>query len=675
MRKKHFPPGLFVFSVFLGVLSGPPLIAQAATIYVDTDAIGVADGTTWGDAHSDLQSALAVATGGDQIWVAEGVYYPDKGTGQINNEMPSTFTLIDNVAIYGGFDPGSGVDEMGERDWEVYITVLSGDIDGDDTTDPNGVVTDTANSAGSNAYHVVTSNDLTATSIIDGFYITAGQADGTESIDQKGGGMYNGGSEPTLVNITFSANSAFLGGGMYNHSSSPGLTNIIFSHNSVGSSTSYSQGGGMYNYYSSPALTSVTFSDNTTDSLDGNTSGGGMTNQRSSPTLSNVTFSNNTSCNSGGMSNSYSHPTLIDVTFLNNSATNGSGGGMGNSDSNPTLTNVSFSSNSATSYGGGVYCFYSSPALIDVSFSSNSANGGGGMFFDSSSPSLINVSFSDNTATSRGGGIYAGQGIAKLINVSFSGNSATTLGGGIYSSYYGTHKLTNVTFYNNSSTDGGGMYNYEYSRPTLTNVTFSGNSASGSGGGIYSTYKSDHTLTNVILWGNSAGTAGTEQIYHHSDSTPTISYSDIQGAGGSSNWDTALGNDGGGNIDTAPLFVSTGDLRLQSGSPAIDAGNNDAVPADTHDLDGDSDTSEPLPYDFDNQARFWDMPLADSGNGTAPIVDIGAYESEISLTEVILILQVLISEDIDSISIGADVSGNGVLGLEDVIIILNDQAQ
>jgi uncharacterized repeat protein (TIGR01451 family) len=631
MYKMKFTSKLFFYSVLLSLFLSPPLIARAATTYVDADATGIGDGTTWENAYLELQSALAAVTGGDQIWVAEGVYYPDEGTGQIDNERPSTFILIDNVALYGGFDPGSGVDEMGERDWETYITVLSGDIDGDDTTDPNGVVIDTADTTGSNAFHVVTSNGLTATAIIDGFYITAGQADGTEPIDQKGGGMYNSGSDPTLVNITFSANSAFLGGGMYNHYSSPGLTNIVFSHNSVGSSISYSQGGGMYNYYSNPALTSVTFSDNATDSKDGNTSGGGMTNNRSSPTLSNVTFSNNSSCNGGGMSNGYSHPTLTDIIFTYNSATSGSGGGMSNSDSHPTLTRVTFSNNSATASGGGIRGFYSSPALTNVIFSSNSANNGGGMYWDQGAPSLTNVSFSDNTSTKYGGGISAGQGGGTFSNVSFTGNSATTRGGGMYVSYYNYAKLTNVTFYNNSSTDGGGMYNYEYARLTLTNVTFSGNSASGSGGGMYSTYQSDHTLTNAILWGNTAATTGTEQIYHHSDSTPTISYSDIQGSGGSSTWDTALGTDGGGNIDSAPLFVSAGNLRLQTSSPAIDAGNNDAVPIDTQDLDGDGDTVEPLPYDFDNQTRFWDMPATDTGSGTAPIVDMGAYETGYTL--------------------------------------------
>jgi hypothetical protein len=83
---------------------------------------------------------------------------------------------------------------------------------------------------------------------------------------------------------------------------------------------------------------------------------------------------------------------------------------------------------------------------------------------------------------------------------------------------------------------------------------------------------------------------------------------------------------GTGNIDADPL-LAMGDLHLKPGSPCIDAGNNVAVPADTFDLDGDGDTTEPLPLDLHDSPRFFDDPAtADSGQGTAPIADMGAYE-------------------------------------------------
>ena len=62
-------------------------------------------------------------------------------------------------------------------------------------------------------------------------------------------------------------------------------------------------------------------------------------------------------------------------------------------------------------------------------------------------------------------------------------------------------------------------------------------------------------------------------------------------------------NDGGdgwgvGNND------DYGDMHITPGSLCIDAGDNNAVPADTVDLDGDSNTVEPIPWDFD---RFHDV--------------------------------------------------------------------
>jgi len=69
------------------------------------------------------------------------------------------------------------------------------------------------------------------------------------------------------------------------------------------------------------------------------------------------------------------------------------------------------------------------------------------------------------------------------------------------------------------------------------------------------------------------------------------------------------------------------DYHLTGGSPCIDAADNDAVPPDTLDLDGDGDTTEPIPFDLDGNPRFVDDPATpDTGNGEPPIVDMGAYE-------------------------------------------------
>ncbi len=105
------------------------------------------------------------------------------------------------------------------------------------------------------------------------------------------------------------------------------------------------------------------------------------------------------------------------------------------------------------------------------------------------------------------------------------------------------------------------------SNATVTNCTFSNNS-----GGMYN-LDSSPAVTNCIFWGNG------EEILNAGDSTPVVTYCDIQGGYG-----------GGSNIiDADPLFVnpSAGDYHLQSGSPCIDVGNNSAPALPDTDFEGD----------------------------------------------------------------------------------------
>jgi len=87
---------------------------------------------------------------------------------------------------------------------------------------------------------------------------------------------------------------------------------------------------------------------------------------------------------------------------------------------------------------------------------------------------------------------------------------------------------------------------------------------------------------------------------------------------------------GPGNINADPMFLVPGggvDFRLDSGSPAIDAGRNDSVPRDIVDGDDDGSTFDQVSYDSRGRSRFIDDPLTtNSGSGTGAIVDIGATE-------------------------------------------------
>lgn len=277
---------IFLLSLILALVVAIPatIPAKAATgplCYVDATAVGANNGDSWVDAYPDLQAALTDLNC-SEIWVAAGVYQPGAA-------RADSFALADGVAVYGGF--AGGETALVERDWKTNITILSGDIDNNDTnTDGNHIAESTADIQGSNSYHVVTGSGTDSTAILDGFVITGGQADDPSHL--YGGGMYNATGDPTLNNLVFSGNFAWSGGGaIYNTTSDPSITNSAFLSNATNG-----YGGAINNYaYSDPDLTNVVFSGNTSLS-----DGGAMRNLDSWPTLTNVTFGGNTAGGDGG---------------------------------------------------------------------------------------------------------------------------------------------------------------------------------------------------------------------------------------------------------------------------------------------------------------------------------------------------------------------------------------
>jgi len=95
-----------------------------------------ADGADWATATT-LEHALEIAVSGDQIWISNGTYVPssymDLGNVQRYGPQAKTYTVPAGAQLYGGMPLGST--SLTEQDIANYITILSGDHNGNDTQD------------------------------------------------------------------------------------------------------------------------------------------------------------------------------------------------------------------------------------------------------------------------------------------------------------------------------------------------------------------------------------------------------------------------------------------------------------------------------------------------------------------------------------------------------------
>ncbi len=275
--------------------------------------------------------------------------------------------------------------------------------------------------------------------------------------------------------------------------------------------------------------------------------------------------------------------------------------------------------------------------IIDgLAFVGGNANGsaphskGGGFLISFFRGRIANCLFTGHSALS-GGAIFLYDGDPVFDRCIFAFNSADSFAGAI-EIYESRATILNSLLVANISGGKGGAMDFWLNHPgprlaiTIANCTFAGNQAAAVGGGLSgvvgSGYEGALEIINSVFWGHTAGQGGPQDAHLSvSGLRPQVSYSCIPSPGV---------YPGIGNIALNPGFAampppsptctfgspgwSFGDLRLTPWSPCIDAGSNTAP-------------SAAGPLDLAGGPRRLDDPgTPDSGCGSPPIVDMGAYE-------------------------------------------------
>ena len=586
--------------VDIGAYEDAPCTADPI-VHVNINNPTPGDGGSWAEAVHDLQTAIELTNNscGSEIWVAQGTYLPtvaydfDGLNGAEDREK--TFRITQDVAIYGGFD-GTEM-QRSDRDVAVNLTVLSGDLDA------------TPMDSTMNAFHIVhidatiANGKISSACLLDGFRLELANADLGFNANSNGGAIYVDGLKnecsPTIASCHFEDNNCTRrGGGIYcigvDGGSSPAVTHSTFVSNSA------EQGGAIFSLQNNLTIANCEFNSNSTSFLGG------------------AIYSEN---NAG-----ISFTTIDSCSFVGNYASS-SGGAIGTvgSDAETLITDCQFTSNVSGSSGGaisnngrGSSC---SPTILRCRFTLNESSNGGAIFNDGSNsgmsnPQIRSCTFTNNMASTSGGAIQnkgdEGESSPEIFYCTFSENQSISEGGAIHnlgnSIGESSPDIASCAFIRNQSDARGGAIASRASSgeaiPFISNCSFFGNKAATgtSGGAIFnrgtSPASSIHSINNSIFWDN-------QDEIKNDDAAVVLNFSTIQDMNSMDMMVTlpplVTGSD---NLDQYPLLVDTAaastDLRLMTGSPAIEAGSNALIHSAA---------------DLQAHARV-----------LGPIVDMGAYE-------------------------------------------------
>lgn len=425
--------------------------------YVTQNGAGTENGNSWQNAYAGkrLQHAInEMDSNKGTVWVAQGIYKPHLTDASVS------FMLKNGVKLYGGFKGDEVV--LSQRNLSAYRTIISGDIDNNDTYKVAGVTKSYKHIQGTNTstlLKLINSdiNDADASTLLDGFYITGGYSTNA---------AFAGGLSLMKAKITLK-NSHFYGN---INTASPGSPNPL-----------NLSGGAIRSRESSLTVKNTRFTANSAEY------GAGISSKNSTLHIEGATFTNNTADYGGALSASWDKASkIINSTFKNNVAKQ-KGGAIYNIARNYRIENAAFRGNHAMLQGGAIF-------INGDSYPSN---------LNSTSPcQLTGVTFYSNTTSGsksgstsnpgKGGALYLENQARPIIsnttfayNTSFTINGGETQGGAIYNSS-SSPRLINTTFYQNHADNGAVMFTtgpFEFTSPTTL-------------------YYERPLLVNSILWDN-----------------------------------------------------------------------------------------------------------------------------------------------------------------------------
>ncbi len=356
MRTKEWKIRIAVLGLCLGAVT----TCAGKVIYVDADATGANNGTSWENAYLYLQDALMFAAAGDEIRVAQGVYRPDDFvlSDRPNLAREETFQLIDEVSIRGGY-AGFGGPDPNARDFVAYETILSGDI---------GAVGNSLD----NSYHVVRGGD---NAILEGFTVLGGNANGSfQGGYGIGGGLYNNDCRLVVVNCTFEQNTAFNGGAIFSRGGALAVYESRFIANLA------LQGGALVNLNGHMTLSRCVLRNNSDGTI--------FCFGNAALQVERCVFDNNfggwhtIDCSNAG--------SVIEV--INSLFTRNTGGAINSSYNSLVIVNSTLADNHTAVFGGGVCCSYGSLSAANCIMWGNTARWGGDEIFGADA--TITVSYS-----------------------------------------------------------------------------------------------------------------------------------------------------------------------------------------------------------------------------------------------------------------------------------------